>query len=171
MKMIPGGSAGRSRLCRQGLLVLFLVVVLAASASGGQRWSRTSPRINLTHIFEGEINSRWKPTGFHSRPGGRDPAGARVKKILSPPNRAGVYTARVVIRDRRTGRWLEKFSTLFPDALDREQVIKAILHGWRHRKPGRKQPWQGPSGLGFPIRGYVNHRGDINTAFPIYVKD
>ncbi|OQX16565.1 MAG: hypothetical protein BWK76_11375 [Desulfobulbaceae bacterium A2] len=41
-------------------------------------WSDTTPQVNLRHIFQGEINHHGKPTGFHSRPGGRDPQGARL---------------------------------------------------------------------------------------------
>ena len=51
--------------------------------------------VNVTHIFAGEINKRGKPTGFHSRPGGQDPATARLVRIVDRPNRAGVYTAEV----------------------------------------------------------------------------
>ncbi|HEY4596429.1 MAG TPA: hypothetical protein VIJ02_08525, partial [Thermoanaerobaculia bacterium] len=73
------------------LAALLLVQGAALSRShshpqGGARpdeeWSRTSPPVNVTHIFEGEINKRGKPTGFHSRPGGKDPANARVARIV-----------------------------------------------------------------------------------------
>lgn len=77
-------------------------------------WSKTQPQINLTHIFKGEINRHGKPTGFHSRPGGADPEGARIKKIMSRPNAAGVYTARVEIWDARQRLWKEKFSSFSP---------------------------------------------------------
>ena len=41
------------------------------------QWTGTSPPINETHLFEGEINRRGQPVGFHSRPGGKDPENAR----------------------------------------------------------------------------------------------
>jgi hypothetical protein len=152
---------------------LFLTLSLAAtvplcgerSGSGGIEWSPTDPPINLTHIFEGQVNRRGKPVGFHSRPGGRDPQNARLVRILDGPNRAGVYTADVEIRDG--GRWLEKTSTLYPDAMSRDQVIAAVLHAFHERASGGGEKFRGPSGRGFTIEGYFQD-GRINTAYPIF---
>ena len=135
---------------------------------GGSRpdeeWSRTSPPVNVTHIFEGEINKRGKPTGFHSRPGGRDPRNARVVRITDRPNRAGVYTAEVEIRSG--SQWLPKRSTFYPDQLDREAVIQAVLNAYRNSRGGGEK-FRGPSGQGFTIEGYYQN-GRINTDYPIY---
>jgi hypothetical protein len=54
--------------------------------------------------------------------------------------------------------------------MSRDQVITAILHAWQHRTTGSKTRWEGPSGRGFPIQGYLNKRGNINTAYPVYLK-
>ncbi|MEM7219039.1 MAG: EndoU domain-containing protein [Pseudomonadota bacterium] len=129
-------------------------------------WSSTRPEINLRHVFEGEINRRDAPTGFHARPGGVDPAGARVVRIKDRPNRAGVYTADVEVRDGR--QWKSKFSSFFPDSLSQQQVIDVILHAYRNSRDPQRQPWTGPSGLGFQVQGYTTSRGGINTAFPVY---
>ena len=135
-------------------------------ARADEEWSRTSPPVNVTHIFEGEINKRGKPTGFHSRPGGRDPENARVVRITDRPNRAGVYSAEVEIRSG--SQWLSKRSTLYPDRLDREAVIMAVLNAFRNRSgSGGGERFRGPSGQGFTIEGYFQN-GRINTAYPIY---
>ena len=63
----------------------------AAAVSLGEEWSDTDPAINLEHIFHGEINRRGKPVGFHSRPGGEDPEGARVVRIRDEENEAGEW--------------------------------------------------------------------------------
>jgi hypothetical protein len=157
------------------LLPILLTVLLAGSGSlfarsHGQQWSTTSPEINLGHIFEGAINRRGKATGFHSRPQGKDPKHARLVKILSPANQSGVYTARVEIYDPAARQWKEKFSTLFPDNLSREQVVQLILKAWKNRRPGKGSKWEGSSGKGFIIQGYLNKRGNINTAYPVYQK-
>ncbi len=157
-------------------LTLLLTGLLAVSSplharSGHQQWSSTSPEINLGHIFEGAINRRGKPTGFHSRPAGKDPQHARLVKLLSPANQSGVYTARVAIYDAREQRWKEKFSTLFPDSFSRQQVIETVLYAWQHRRTGQSNKWEGPSGKGFTVQGYLNNRGNINTAYPVFVKD
>lgn len=136
-----------------------------------QKWSDTSPAVNLKHIFLGEINKRGKPTGFHSRPGGKDPESARIARIMSKANKAGVYTARVEVYDKTDKQWREKFSSMFPDRLSPEEVLQAITHAYKNRDKSKKQPWSGPSGLGFPVQGYVLRDGRINTAFPVYLKN
>lgn len=125
-------------------------------------WSDTTPPVNLTHLFAGEINRRGKPVGFHSRPGGMDPVGSGVARVVDQPNRSGVYTAVVWIgRRNRT-----KFSTFYPDRLTRAKVIEAVLAAFR-RGRRRGERFSGPSGLGFTIEGYFQG-GRIQTAYPVY---
>ncbi|HEX2643669.1 MAG TPA: EndoU domain-containing protein [Thermoanaerobaculia bacterium] len=151
-------------------LALVLTGPPAPASSGGRAagraWSSTAPPINETHIFEGEINRRGSPVGFHARPGGRNPSGARVIRIIQGPNRDGVYVAQVEIRDR-DGRWLRKTSTFYPDRLARADVLRAILSAWRGRTTGGAEKFRGPSGQGFTIEGYFQN-GRINTAWPIF---
>lgn len=125
-------------------------------------WSDTRPAINLTHLFAGEVNRRNKPVGFHSRPGGGDPPGSGVVRVVDRANRFGVYTAVVWIgRRSRT-----KFSTFFPDRLARAKVIDTVLNAFR-KGQRRGERFRGPSGLGFTIEGYIQH-GRINSAYPVY---
>ena len=150
-------------------LLAALSLYLNTFAFADSSWSPSEPRVNLTHVFEGEINRRGKPTGFHSRHKGQDPTHARIVRIKSKPNRYGVYTADVEIRDGN--RWKRKFSSFFPDDMNRRDVLAAILNAYRHSKNKRAQPWRGPSGKGFQIQGYTLSDGSINTAFPVYVRD
>jgi len=131
---------------------------------GGVRWSETEPPINLTHLFEGQINKRGKPVGFHARPGGVDPEGARLVRVIDGPNRVGVYVAKVEIR-ASSGRWLGKTSTLYPDDFSEDDVVAAILAAFERSDGGEK--WRGDSGKGFTIEGYFQNRR-INTAYPIF---
>jgi len=125
-------------------------------------WSETRPTVNLTHIFAGEINRRGKPVGFHSRPGGANPPGSGIVRLVDRPNRAGVYTAVVWIgRRNRT-----KFSTFYPDRLTRPMVIEAILSAYRQGRR-RGERFSGSSGFGFTIEGYIQN-GRIRTAYPLY---
>lgn len=135
----------------------------------GKKWSDTSPAINLHHVFEGEINRSGKPVGYHSRPGGNDVSSARIVSVRDRPNSKGVYTANIEIQDGN--QWKQKFSSFFPDSMSQQQVVDAILNAYRNSSDKNKQPWQGPSGLGFDIQGYTLSKGDINTAFPIYRRD
>ncbi|MFK7859446.1 MAG: EndoU domain-containing protein [Granulosicoccus sp.] len=138
------------------------------SEPGYSQWSDTNPNINLWHVFEGEINRSGKPVGFHSRPGGNDPANARVVSIRDKPNRSGVYTATIEIRDGN--QWKSKFSSFFPDSLSRDEVVDAVLNAYQKSSDKNAQPFEGPSGLGFTIQGYTSGRGGINTAFPVFVR-
>jgi hypothetical protein len=139
-----------------------------SSRQPAEQWSRTSPPVNLAHIFEGEINKRGKAVGFHSRPAGQNPANARVARIVDRPNRLGVYTAEVEIRSG--GRWLAKRSTFYPDRMDRAAVVQAILSAFENRASGGSEKFRGPSGRGFTIEGYYQN-GRINTAYPIFARD
>ncbi len=132
----------------------------------GKPWSDTDPAINLHHIFEGEINRRGKPVGFHSRPDGEDPSAARVVRIVDGPNGEGVYIADVEIQTR-SGRWQGKRSTFYPDEMSRDEVIQAILHAWENGEKLRDSRFRGDSGEGFIIEGRTLENGRINTAYPI----
>jgi hypothetical protein len=168
-------------LIRMLLLVVTLVALVglppfstearqAFAEESAVSWGATSPSINETHIFEGQINRKGDPVGYHSRPGGKDPASARVVAVNDPPNKAGVYTARVEIR-KPNGPWLSKTSTFFPDGMSREDVNQAILHTYRNNTSSKPPKFSGPSGKGFTIEGYLLPDGRINTAFPVYRKD
>lgn len=147
--------------------VLLALLLAPASARPDRKvWTATNPPVNATHIFQGEINRRGKPVGFHARPGGRNPPSARVVRVIQGPNRLGVYTAEVEIRDE-DGRWLRKNSTFYPDAMNRDQVVAAVLNAWRRRGAGGGEKFRGPSGLGFTIEGYFQN-GRINTAWPVF---
>jgi hypothetical protein len=174
-------SSRRSRATAALALAVFFLALLAPGVAhsrsrgfagpSAEEWSATSPPVNVTHIFAGEVNTRGKPTGFHSRPGGQDPATARLVRVVDRPNRAGVYTAEVEIRDGSPGsQWLAKRSTLYPDRLDRAAVIRAALNAYRNRTTGDGEPFRGPSGQGFTIEGYFQN-GRINTAYPLYSRN
>ena len=165
--MIPVFRESFTRL----LLVIGLVFWVGwggAYSADAAQWSATDPPINETHAFNGEINKRGRPVGFHARPAGKDPANAGVIKIERGPNRFGVYEARVEIRESFFHKWLTKRSTMFPDTMSRQAVIDAILHAYRNRATGDSLKFRGPSGLGFTIEGYLLQDGRINTAYPIF---
>ena len=151
--------------------ILFLFSAQNSWARGSEEWSKTDPAINLTHIFEGSINRKGKATGFHHRPQGIDLPAARLKKLLSGPNNAGVYTAIIEILDKRSGEWREKFSSLFPDHLPRNKLILAILDAYKNRTQTTGRKWSSRSPLGFTISGYILKDGRIITAYPIYQPD
>ncbi|TNE35367.1 MAG: hypothetical protein EP348_09145 [Alphaproteobacteria bacterium] len=133
--------------------------------------SQTGPAINLRHIFEGEINAHGDPVGMHVFPDKTISGNARIKRLLSGPNKAGVATAIVGIFDKEISVWKEKFSSLFPARLTRTEIIAAILRAENSALPNGKVKWRGQSGLGFAIEGYRAKDGTILTAYPIYIPD
>jgi len=151
--------------------ILLLGLILGSGSAFAEKklWTKTSPAVNATHIFLGEINRRGKPTGFHAKTKGQSPKDAKILKIRSLPNQAGVYTAQVGIYDKRSRQWKQKFSSMYPDEMEPADIIMAVLHAYSNRKQGKTQPWRGPSGHGFPIEGYVLNDGRINTAYPVYI--
>jgi hypothetical protein len=138
-----------------------------AGAPAG-RWTSTDPPVNSAHIATGEINRRGEAVGFHHRANGVDPPGARVRRVVQPPDGNGVYRARVALRDPESGQWIDKraASTFFPDAMSDSEVIRAVLaafHDGRRRGDGE---FIGDSRRGFTIEGWYQS-GRINAAYPL----
>ena len=158
------------------LKCVLLTVLVGAFAAAGfaddtakKVFSNTYPKINLTHIFDGEINKNDKPVGFHARPLGKDPETkgnklAGLIAVIDKPNKYGVYTANVWIRQKNK----TKKSTFYPDKMSRGEVIQAILQAYKNGKFLSGDKFRGLSGKGFTIEGYILGKDCINTAYPIY---
>jgi hypothetical protein len=120
--------------------------------------------INFVHIEFGEINRRGEAVGYHHRPNGVDPPGARVVRVVQPPDSNGVYRARVTLRDPASGAWL--LSAFYPDAMTPDEVVDAILGAFHASKGRQYGQFVGPSGRGFAIEGW-SQGGRINVAYPL----
>jgi Bacterial EndoU nuclease len=154
-----------------GLCALLLLLpsgLVARDTASNGRWTATDPPVNFAHIETGEINRRGEAVGYHHRPNGVDPPGARVLRIVQPPDANGVYRARVALRDPASGEWIDKraSSTFFPDALSGDQVIRAVIAAFRHGEMRRDGEFSGDSGDGFVIEGWYQH-GRIAAAYPL----
>jgi len=151
-----------------------LLVPIAFAAHGFEalwlaaKWTRSDPPINLLHIDYGEINRHGEAVGYHHRPNGVDPPGARVARIVQPPDASGVYRARVALRDPMTGVWIDKKapSTFFPDAMTDDEVIDAVLAAFQAGRRRGDGQFIGASGRGFAIEGWYQN-GRINAAYPL----
>ena len=155
-------------------LFALLLVPAALSARGldapglTAKWTTSDPPINLVHIDYGEINQHGEAVGYHHRPNGVDPPGARVERIVQPPDASGVYRARVALRDPMTGVWIDKKapSTFFPDAMSDDAVIGAVLAAFQAGRSRDDGQFIGASGRGFAIEGWYQN-GRINAAYPL----
>lgn len=63
----------------------------------GQGWTQypMPPQVSRENLFCGEIKNGGK--GFHSRPGGQNPATVTEFKVTQPANAAGIYGAQVTL--------------------------------------------------------------------------
>ena len=172
-----------------GLLILFLFPLSASAAidcATLPHWVtlKNGLQMNQKHIFCGEWKDN-RPKGFHSRPGGANPATVKSFSVQDPPDSAGIYT----------GKWSHgsdpgrtKFSSMFPDNCSIEQVLNSISHASanperscpegspRWVKCGKNRPafdtrelsgYCSNNGKFFMI-GFAEPRGNkINTAFPL----
>ena len=172
------GLVGEASLTQISWLILCLLLLILASAgvlargaealAPADKWTATDPPINLVHIDVGGINGRGEAVGYHHRPGGVDPDGARVLRIMQPPNGDGVYRAFVAIRDPVSGLWIRKKvpSTFFPDAMADPEVVDAVLDAFHNGRTRHNGHFLGPSGRGFMIEGWYQD-GRINAAYPL----
>jgi|GEM_PF-438544 len=179
-----------SRLALFAIAILFGTLTLFTNLAQAQtncarlpHWSSTRPQISQTHVFCGEWNSRkGRPAGFHSRPAGRNPATVENFRIENPPDARGIYDGRWSYVGHPTP---PKFSTMFPDACSRTQVLNSIFYAVTHptRCPSGAPGWSGcgpnkpASGTGdyceadngarFAIAFAPIRKGRVNTAFPL----
>ena len=157
-------------------------------------WSNTEPAINLAHVFCGEVKSNGRAAGFHARPGGVNPGPVRSVDITQPANANGVYAGMVTFAnpDAKSGgsggRDPVKFSSIFPDSCDDDQIVASILYAYENRTDcpagspgwwqcGLNRPMDAASSVGlcvgddpdgvFMIAIGLLRDGRINTAFPL----
>jgi Bacterial EndoU nuclease len=177
--------------------IVFVVLMLAIGAlllagsaasemecAGISHWSETSPPINQQHVFCGEWNSRKnRPAGFHSRPDGENPATVGTLTVTQPANAKGLYGVRWSYAGHSERR---KFSTMFPDNCNRDQVLNSIVYAVKHPSacPPGAPPWAkcGPNKPPQSGRDYceasdgsiftiafatLKDSDKVNTAFPL----
>lgn len=163
-----------------------------AAASSAQTVAppRTTPRlstgpsraveIDLDHILRGRVNGRGELVGMHHAPSA--PKTMRAHGVecevafvpTSPGGANDVTTARVELRNPKSGRVeLEKFSTLYPSAWDRDRITAAIREAYADALAGRgisdSGKWEGRTKSGVLIDGYMTRDGRrIATAYPVY---
>jgi hypothetical protein len=110
--------------------------------------------VRNNHIFCGDVSDGGVAGGFHSRPGGVNPATITILPITTttipagpPPAPAGIYRLNNFnITDPITGvTGLKAFSTMFPDACTMPNVVAAIQHAAANAVLVAGN-WVGPSG-------------------------
>jgi len=166
---------------RLGLLAL--LGLLSGPAWGAvscpQPLAEGTPPVRAQHIFCGEINNAGKAVGFHSRPGGTNPASVSDTDETRPdPRRPGIYSISLfrITEGGRSG--IKTLSTMFPDKCSQADVLAAIRHAYETGEKGGDGSFRGLSGprctdgagkpfriLGFTATGRGG-RVVISTAYP-----
>ena len=174
----------------KGNLGLGIEDVIACPGQGMTHYANP-PQINQEHIFCDEINRHRRVIGFHSRPGGHNPATVSNFNISQAANAFGIYGGIFTFTVGNIQR--QKYSTMFPDSCTKQEVLNSILHAYTNEQPscpegapdwarcGISNPSPVPHGEGpyctgdnheaFTIAFAVTQAGNINTAFPLYIAD
>lgn len=109
----------------------------------------------------------WKPVWFHSRPEWKNPPTAKVEIIIDK-NDLWIYQAKTKILDIKNHTWKTKFSTMFPDKYNMEDIINMILYAYKNRYFLKWNKFRWPSWKWFDIEWYLIDKNKINTAYPIF---
>ena len=138
----------------------------------GTRFSDGYPPVDLSHVFLGEIgpkNSGDAAKGFHHASGDELHSNAKVLQELTPRDTNGIYRARIEITDPATGTSYTKESTMFPDQMKRDEVVKALQNAYNNATAQSGTRFVGPSGYGFNVVGFTDGTGrdfHIRSGYP-----
>jgi hypothetical protein len=142
----------------------------------GETLSSGKPPVELDHVFQGEVSPKRgvdAAKGFHHAPGDALYPTARVVRELSPRNAHGVYEAEIEVSKPGTGVNCTKRSTMFPDSMNRDDVVKSLQNAYDNATRRSGNSFTGPSGHGFDVTGYTSGAGadlHIRTGYPVYAK-
>ncbi|MHC1748053.1 MAG: EndoU domain-containing protein [Cellulosilyticaceae bacterium] len=114
----------------------------------------------LEHIFHGNINGKGLPSGYHKS---NIMSKATILDVSSP-DKFSVYRATIEINGKT------KFSTFFPESWNRVDVTNAIKEAHEGIKFNKAGWYTGNNSSGMQIKMWLNDRGLVDTAFPIYSK-
>ena len=129
--------------------------------------------IRMDHILNGEVKTyrdgRQAGSGGHYL---RNP-NVRVDKWVRLPDKNGVSTGYISVRNPETGKWVPKkaVTSFFPEYLSKRQVENEIKSAFENSSPMKegKGTWQGTSENGLTIQGYYGKPdGSGATAWPVY---
>ncbi|GGZ67712.1 EndoU domain-containing protein [Streptomyces echinoruber] len=137
------------------------------------------PEHTFDHVLKGELkygkNGQPRVVGYHFRPGGRDPYGVKVPKILEIDHKTGLTTGNVWMRDPRTGIWVMKRakSTFFPPTWTEREVRRAMVKAFENSRviDPEAHMWKGEY-KGITFEGYFDPvTGDATTVYPIMPRE
>ena len=119
----------------------------------------------MDHIIHGELR-RGKYVGIHLF---QDEL-HRVEEITRPPNKQGVWEARINIRHHKTKAWgkKEKASTFFPITWHHNVLMTKLEEAFLSRKKMYSYKFVGKTTCGVQI-SFVFRDNKVVSCFPLYV--
>lgn len=91
-----------------------------------------------------------------------------MKTVIKKPNAQGVYFATIEVFDFVNQQWKSKSSSMFPLSWNSNKIINEIQGAYRNMDMLDGNKWGGVSPSGIRIEGFLDAKGGINTAYPIY---
>ncbi len=119
------------------------------------------------HIFKGETREKQRDSvGWHLESSGDKEKGTYILEgTRSPTDAHGVYEGNVMIE----GLKKKARSTFFPKDWTEQQVETAIGEAYRNKRlDGKSGRYRGEDAKGVEIEMMLNHKGDIDSAYPVY---
>ncbi len=120
---------------------------------------------SIEHIFLGEV-SRNTAKGYHYD-GISDSPGEIIESTRSELDEHGVYTAKVMV-DGYKKKSNNGYSSLFPDDYSPQDVIDAINEAYENGEQINGDLYAGLTSDGIEIDYYLDNKGRITTAYPIW---
>ena len=144
----------------------------APSAPARPQPVATEPASILTaesrkHIFNGDVKTKGnRATGWHYEPTGDKNKGTHViEGTRSQPDPSGVYQGDVMVEGvRKSAR-----TSFFPKDWTEKQVESAIEEAYKNKRPSEKADgFVGKTASGMEVEMFLDQKGSISTAYPIY---
>ncbi|WDG79132.1 EndoU domain-containing protein [Pseudomonas chlororaphis] len=102
-------------------------------------FSTTTPKINLKHIFCGEVNAVGYGVGFHAKTSGQFPPSANAAPLNPPPAGNAIYqlqqvgVKRYLSSDSYTPKERPATSQMFPDNCSEAQITNSISYAYNNQ--------------------------------------
>ena len=119
----------------------------------------------MQHSSNGTIGSK-SVKGIHLFDGDR----VRVTEMIEPQNSLGVFTARVEVLNRNTGRWIPKkqATTFFPTGWGLQKLIFECYDAFSNKTQASPTVYEGRTTSGIKVTFCYTEDGTFTTVFPVY---
>lgn len=111
------------------------------SPTGGDVYSDGDPKVNMIHIFCGQIKKQSKATGFHCHPGGNNPESAKASDVVKDPENDKEYGSYNTVEVWNKDTWVKKGprpTTFWPTSMSIPDVVSTVQKLYNSCKPDKE---------------------------------